>query len=422
VSGTEPGRSRTLTRRRAWTVTFVVLLGLLAARATRRPAAAAPAAEGTRTAVVERRDFAATVRIHGVVEAARSHTVVVPRLSGAGGGGMVVTRLAAAGSQVKPGDVVVQLDAQGQVKNFLDRQADHRDRLAQLQKKEADRAAARARDERELKEAEHAFEAARLEVRRNEILSRIDAEKNDQTLQETQARLAQVREVVRLRARAFEAEQKILEIQRDRAAEAMQHASRNVERMTLRAPIAGLVVLQSIWKVGQMSEVAEGDEVNSGMPVVQIVDVETMQVRARVNQADIRRLQVGQRVRVTLDAYPDTSFPGALVQVGAIATPGSFSEKVRYTLGLFSLEKADPRLMPDLSAAVDVELTRRPGSLVVPRDAVTWDSGKAFLHVRKGPATDRRAVTLGPMCDHQAVVLSGVEEGAVVVRRPLSPS
>ena len=89
----------------------------------------------------------------------------------------------------------------------------------------------------------------------------------------------------------------------------MRQAESNAERMAIQSPIGGMAVLKSIWKSNNMAEVQEGEEVRTGMPIVDVVNPTSMRVRARVNQADINELQVGPPVRVGLDAYPDLRFP-----------------------------------------------------------------------------------------------------------------
>ena len=90
----------------------------------------------------------------------------------------------------------------------------------------------------------------------------------------------------------------------------MQEAASNAERMLIKSPIDGIAVIKTTWKRRNMAEIQEGDEVRAGVPVVDVVNPSTMRVRARVNQADIDELRVGQRVHVGLDAYPDLTFAG----------------------------------------------------------------------------------------------------------------
>jgi biotin carboxyl carrier protein len=372
-------------------------------------------------AKVERKDFVRTLRLHGVIEAVKFHAVAAPRLSGQGGASMIITRLIAAGARVQPGDLLAEFDRQMQTKAYLDRETEYRDRVEQIRKKQAEQVADKVRDERELKEAEHAVVKAALDVKRNEILSKIDAEKNNQNLEEARARLEQVRRTVRLRQSVVVTEVRILEIQRDRDLAAMQNAQRNAEKMVVRSPLAGLVVLSTIFKSNGPGEVQEGDEVRPGVPFLQVVDPQAMQVRARVNQVDALSLAAGQKAMVRLDAYPDLSFPGRVHQVAAIALGGSFSDRIRTFPALFTIEGSDPRTMPDLSAAVDVELERVAGALVAPRDAVIEQSGRHFLRVRSGAGFDKTPVTLGLVGEQEVVIQSGAREGAVVLRGSAAP-
>jgi biotin carboxyl carrier protein len=372
-------------------------------------------------AKVERKDFVRTLRLHGVIEAVKFHAVAAPRLSGQGGASMIITRLIAAGARVQPGDLLAEFDRQMQTKAYLDKETEYRDRVEQIRKKLAEQVADKVRDDRELKEAEHAVEKAVLDVKRNEILSKIDAEKNNQNLEEARARLEQVRRTIRLRQSVVASEVRILEIQRDRDLAAMQNAQRNAEKMVVRSPLAGLVVLSTIFKSNGPGEVQEGDEVRPGVPFLQVVDPQAMQVRARVNQVDALSLSAGQKATVRLDAYPDLTFPGRVHQVAAIALGGSFSDRIRTFPALFTIEGSDPRTMPDLSAAVDVELERVAGALVAPRDAVIEQSGHHFLRVRSGAGFEKTPVTLGLVGEHEVVIQEGAREGSVVLRGSAAP-
>ena len=110
-----------------------------------------------------------------------------------------------------------------------------------------------------------------------------------------------------------------------------------------------------------MVEFMEGDEVRPGQPVVEVVNPAVMRVRARVNQADMNDLRIGQPVRVGLDAYPDLSFTGTVDQISPIGQQSSLSPKVRNFIVLVLVKGAHPNLMPDLTASLDVELERTSG-------------------------------------------------------------
>ena len=89
---------------------------------------------------------------------------------------------------------------------------------------------------------------------------------------------------------------------------------------------------------------------------------------------------------------------------------------MRNFVAIVSIQGNHPKLMPDLSAAVDVELERLDNAVVVPRDAVTGEKGNFSVRVMDGDRVRPRAVTLGQMSDHEVVVASGLEPGMTVQR------
>lgn len=381
------------------------------------PARAQDASQAGAAVTISRRTFTRVVRLTGLTEATRSYVVTTPLLAGSTRGSMVVTKLAAAGSSVKPGDLLVEFDRQEQEKVALEKKAEYDDLVQQIAQKKAEQHAARVKDESELAQARHAVKTYELEVLKNEMLSRILAEKNDQDLEEARAKLKMLEESFALKRQAAAAELRILEIRRDRARAAMEHASGNAESMTVYSPIEGLVVPKLHWRGNGPADVQEGDELWPGAPVLQVVNQASMQVRAKVNQADLPFVRPGMPVTVRLDAYPDLQMPGTIAQVAPIGLPGSFSTRVRTFAAVVTIDGSNERLLPDLTAAIDVEVERVEHALVVPRDALrTDDSGAPTLQVRDGSGVSTRKVTLGPGDEVEVVVTNGLREGEVVLR------
>jgi HlyD family secretion protein len=104
-----------------------------------------------------------------------------------------------------------------------------------------------------------------------------------------------------------------------------------------------------------MGEVAEGEEVRPGLPILDIVDPTSMQVRAFVNQADVGLVTPGQPAKIRLDAYPDLLFDGRVELVAPLGVQSSLTPKVRSFVALVSIQGSAPQLMPDLSASVEIQ-------------------------------------------------------------------
>jgi HlyD family secretion protein len=401
---------------------FAAALPLLALTACTRASATdpLPADKPLKSATVKRGSFRHTIRMTGTVRAVDSFSVLAPRLSGQmmGTGNMVITGIVKNGVTVHKGDTLVQFDRQNQEKNILDRQAEYDGLLQQIRKKQADQLAAKIADETELKAAAVDVKIALVEMRKNDVIPKYQAEINKANLAEAEAQLAQLKETFNLKRLAEAADIRILEIQRDRAQKAVEYSQGNVEKMTVRSPMDGLVVLTPINKGTRVVDPQEGDESRPGGSIMLVVNPSAMQVAARINQVDLGQVRVGQSAEIRLDAYPELLFPGKVEQISAIVTPGSGSKRIRYFSATVSIKGASPKLLPDLTASVDIPVQSLDKVLMLPRTAVSWEKNQAVVEVLSNGKTERRPVKTGPMNDFDAVIKSGVSEGTVVALGP----
>jgi HlyD family secretion protein len=365
---------------------------------------------------VERANFTASLRLNGSSQASRSFIVLAPRLEGAQVGSMVITKLAPAGMHVNQGDVLVEFDPQAQTKDYLDKKSTYENLVGQVAQKQSEENIALAKDETAMKQAEDELKRAELELQRNEIVSRIDAEKNQEAQDEAQATFKQLKETYQLKRAAAAAAIRIQEIQRDRALEAMRYAQGNAAKMVVHSPMPGVVVHNTIWLGGRMGTVQQGDQVRPGVPFLQVVDPSQMEVRVELNQVDLLKVRPGLKAQMHLDAYPGMTLPATLEELSPLGHQGQFSEVVRSFTARFSVQGTDPRLLPDLSAALDVDLGSQKNVLVVPWQSIGMEDNHAFVWLKSTVGFDKRTVQTGARNDLEAVVNSGLSEGDIIRR------
>jgi HlyD family secretion protein len=365
---------------------------------------------------VDRKNFAQSLRLNGTTQASRSFVVLAPRLEGAQVGSMVITKLAPAGMHVKNGDVLVEFDPQAQTKDYLDKKSSYENLVGQVAQKEAEEQIARSKDDTAMKQAEDELKRAELEIQKNEIVSRIDAEKNQEALDEAQATLKQLKETYQLKRAAATATIRIQEIQRDRAREAMNYSQGNAAKMVVHSPMPGVVVYNTIWLGGRMGTVQQGDQVRPGVPFLQVVDPSQMEVRVELNQVDLLKVYPGQHAEMHLDAYPGMTLPAVLEELSPLGHIGQFSEAVRSFTARFSVQGSDPRLLPDLSAALDLDLGSQKNVLVVPCQSVGTEAEHSYVWLKTSGGFEKRSVQTGSRNDLEAVVNSGLAEGDIIRR------
>jgi HlyD family secretion protein len=415
-----PAGNRRTAGATAWAVggCLVIVLTLAVVFFERSNWSAASAAAPTSTTSgalvsVARGPMLRTVRVGGTLAAVHFSGVSAPALRGQRFQ-LTLVRIAPAGTQVKAGDVIAEFDRQQQKQNFDDHEAAFNDQNDAIVKRKAELKIEREKQLSDLQKAKADVDAQVLENKRNEVLSKIDAEKNQEALAEAQATLKMQEQTLQLRQASADAEIRLLEIKRDREKLAMDQARINYDRLVVKAQVPGLVVYQPFWKSNKMGTAQEGDQVWPGLVFMQIVDTSAMAMRAHVNQLDAKYIRVGGPAEIHLDAYPDLRLPGRVESISPLGQNGSFGDKTRLFNVWFTLQGGDPRLIPDISASADVELDRIPDALLVPRGAVARLGGGDYVWVQSDKGLERRQVTLGGFNDVSWAITSGLKDGEIV--------
>ena len=185
------------------------------------------------------------------------------------------------------------------------------------------------------------------------MLSEIDRLKNESKAENAHLRLASLKKSDEIRRRAEAAAVKTLELKRQRQQVSLERIQSNLERLQIRAPLDGMVVLENTWRNGSMGPAQAGDQMWPGMPILRIFNPSRMVVVASVDEPDIAWLWKSPNARLYLDAYPGTVFETKLDSANPVATAGMDSP-VRSFMATFRIEQQSPLLLPDLSAALEI--------------------------------------------------------------------
>jgi len=291
------------------------------------------------------------------------------------------------GSHVREGQVIARLD--------------NADYAAAVSQAEANVATARA----SLIEARSERDQLQREARRaREVRAQNPQLVSEQELESAESRAAQSE----ARVQAQEA--------RAQAADAgLRLAQANYENTLIRAPFTG-TVLRKDAEVGEVVAPSVGGGLTRGA-VVTMADLATLEVEVDVNEAYISRIRSGQPARITLDAYPDTSFRGSV----RLVVPTADRQRATVEVKVSILDR-DPRILTEMGARVEfleaesgpaAPTARRPIS--VPAEAVRTDGGETVVWLVQDGRLARRVVDAGPVSGGSREVRGGLSGGEVVL-------
>ena len=399
-----------------------------------------------------------TIRLDGTIEAKTEATILAPRIQGsrtdvnrggsanmqtnrqgggAGGGGgqpqgfgaaqannfsLILTKLAAAGSRVKAGDQIAQFDTVAQQQR-LD---DYKDSLIQLdaniKNRMANMGAQKESHLQQVRAGKASWDTAVLNQQTNPVVSAINAQLYDVAVEQSKAQYEQLVYEDDLLNQQQQAQIQAIELNRDQSQLELQRSQANVKKMTMTAPIDGFVVMNSIVRNNEFGTVREGDQVRAGQPFMFVVDPSSMVLSASVNQVDAERLRLGMKANIRLDAYNDIQVPGTLVGIGAMAQTSTFRASYVGEIPVrLSLDKMDPRIIPDLTASAEVHLQTEENTIVLPRSALFEDNGSKYVFLRNPDgAWIRKPVETGVVSFTNVAIHSGVQKGDVIaLQRPM---
>ncbi|MEZ5366951.1 MAG: efflux RND transporter periplasmic adaptor subunit [Bryobacterales bacterium] len=390
-----------------------------------------------RTATVATGKLDRSLRVGGTIAAKNFAAIRAPRLRGPGDtgrAGLILMHLAEPGSMVKAGDVVAKFELKWLEDHIDDRRSAMIVSESQVDKRRAEQLITLETDRQAAVTAKAEWEKAKFDLKTAEVRSEIEAEVLKNLAQQAEAAFEQLEQQLTLEEEAHNAELEALKITVQEDKLHLDRHLRDFERMEITSPVSGLVVMEPQYRGGgQISQTEEGDQVYPGSLFMRVVDLSKMVLTAYVNQVDVQKVRVGQMTDVHLDAYPDLSFQGKVVSIGAIAEAGSGSPSgFRFGggSGLFlktipidiEITSDDERVIPDLSASADIHIETDEEGLIAPREAVRSEGDQSVVFVRNGGKIERRVVEVGRKSDTHVIVLSGLSAGdEVLLEAPPQP-
>ena len=205
----------------------------------------------------------------------------------------------------------------------------------------------------------------------------------------------------------------------DAAVAGLRVAQINLENTYIRAPFSG-TVLRKEAEVGEVVAPSVGGGLTRGA-VVTMADLATLEVEVDVNEAYIARISGGQQARITLDAYPDTAFRGAVRQVVPTADRQRATVQVKV-----SIVDSDPRILTEMGAKVEfLQAPRAPAAradqgverprIIVPAEAVRSENGRDVVWIIRDGRLQSRDVDAGPVSGNFREIRSGLSGGEQVL-------
>lgn len=362
---------------------------------------------------VKEQRFSRTVATEGFLMAVQATPINVP----VDAAGMLrISWIARDGSPVDEGDVVLRFDPTDLERALADGEADLRIAELQIERARQENSAEKENllldasvAEEELRQAEHFIAVDGTIFSRHEILdSEIDRELASQRADNARSRSRTVEKKGTTRL-------ELLEIEKSKAELKIRKARKGLASLEVRAPHAGMLVLQRNWR-GERPR--PGDQVWPGQKMAEIPDPSEMKVRAYVLEADAAGLKAGLEAKMTVEAYPGKSYPASVERVDALAKKRHHNVPVQYFQATLIPDETDPKTMkPGQRVRGEILLEEHESALVIPPQSIFQVNGEDTVFLREGSRLVPTTVLLGPRSLSRIQVMEGLAQGDLVALR-----
>ena len=336
----------------------------------------------------------------------------------------MIQKLAPPGSVVNKGDVIAEFDRQYMLTRLDDYQASVTQYESNYRKSQAEVDVERDAHGQSVEAAKGGYERAQLDLRSIPVLSEIQAERTKLALEEAEAEYQQRLSEVKYQRISEEADLRNAQIDVDQARLEFQRAETNVDKLLIKAPIDGMVVMLNVFRNGEFGQAREGDVLYSGQPFIQVVDTSSMIIDSKINQVDVEKIRIGMKAKVQFDAFPGLELPARVYSIGTVAKSRVYRpDYLKEVPVKLRLDRTERRVIPDLSVSADIILESGEQGTIAPLGAIFQDEASAapYVYVNTSSGWEKRNVELGLTNYVAAVIRSGLQAGEeIALDRPVN--
>ena len=319
------------------------------------------------------------------------------------------------GTVVKEGDVIAELDRQPVAAKVADVTLSLQKAQADFTTAQLDSALNLAQAREDVRTAEFALEEKKLareqakyEAPTIKRQAEIDLEKAQRALEQSKRNLS---------TKTKQAVAKMSSVGADLGRQ--QNNLKNLEtvrdQFSVRAPAPGMVIYVREWngkKKGVGSQWQPWDPSVATLP-----DLTQMESETYVNEVDVRKLALGQKVQISLDADPTKKLAGTVTRIANVGEQRPNQDSKVFEVKI-EIATPDTTLRPGMTTANAIEVASVPRVLSVPLEAVVNDGGFSYVYKKDGRSVVRQMVETGAMNDNEIVVRNGLTKGEQVLLTP----
>lgn len=350
--------------------------------------------------------FKVEVTTSGELEAENSTMIMGPPLSKIRIWNANIEKIIPEGSVVDSGEYVATIDAS----ELTDKLNDAADGLEMSNNKYTNTVLDTTLELRQLRDnlinLEFVYEEAKIKLEQSKFEPPATIRQEEINMQKAQRASEQSIDNYRVKVKQANSKMREASINLNKAKRKLQRIEDLKEQLTVFAPKAGMVIYSKDWDGNKKKE---GSRISAWNPIVaELPDLSVMISKTYINEIDISKVEVGQKVAVGIDAFPELELSGEVSSVANIGEQlkGSDAKVFEVTIKIF---KTDSILRPSMTTSNSILISSFDSVLYVPIEAVFSNDSINWVIKPSGLSKVKQQVLVGDANDNEIIILKGVE-------------
>lgn len=363
---------------------------------------------------IKRGDFVQTITETGELAAVNVKGFSMPRF-GRYWYEMKITGLIDHGTKVQAGDSLIQFDPAEVQKFIIERENEQETQQASLEKVIVEIANKKSDLNSNLMSEQASFNLKKLELEQFRFESDKTKRIKELEFKQAEIRLNKVKRSIELYEIISKNDLTIQQLRVQRTQEQIKTAYEVLPELTIRTPIPGIFqVANSRRSRNELLKI--GDEVYYGSRLGNVPDLTWMKVKTVINEADILKVKVGQKVNVRLDALHDVVFQGEVSYISKLCRPIEWESRQKVFDVEVKILVSDERLKPGMTVSCEYFCSQLENVLYAPLDCVEKVGTDHFIYLKKGNGFEKHKVDVGPSNNSNIVLKGDFKNGQKIVK------
>jgi len=347
----------------------------------------------------------------GEIQATNSINISVPAMSWQFGL-FKITRIVEDGDLLEAGDTAVIFDPSEVEKAIINATAELEIAKAELEKKKAEQASKieELKTNIEISEISHRISEINLEqatfeadITRREI--KLNLEKAKIALEKAREEIENQKKI-----HSEEIKQSLLKI--SQLETNLREAEITLKNLTVISPASGIAILSKNWNTGNKWQV--GDQPWSGMPLIELPDLNELKVKTEISEVDVSKIQLKQTVEIKLDAFSDTVFAGEVISIANLAQFKGGDTKIKIFPVEILIDGTSEKFLPGMTVSCRIIVDKIDSVLYIPLEALFMEGGKNYVYARSGNSYRKMEVVIGQRNNDFVIIQDGLDPDEIL--------